>query len=419
MAEKRRGREFLTDRQARSLPAGMHADGGGLYLVVKEPGGPKAWRGWVHRYTAPTGKRRERGLGAYPDVPLAAARDKAAEGRAMLAEGRDPLDAERAEAPALATFGAVAERYIAGRESGWRNAKHAAQWRMTLAVYCADFARLPVADVEVAHVDAALRPLWLSKPETARRLRARIALVLDYASVTGLRPPGVNPARSVVAGLPKQAKKAPRHHPAPDFAEARALWLALVASPDPVALAVRFQMLTAARPGEVRRARWSEIAAAIETGRPAWVVPAERMKSSREHRVPLSRAAVEVLQLASAAAENVYRGTQTVPPDALIFRTVTGRGLNENSARNLVRELVPGKTAHGMRSTFRDWCEEHDVGGRVAEAALAHVVRDATERAYQRSDLFKKRADLMDRWAAYLTNSTAAGGTGKKRRGTV
>jgi len=408
MAEKRRGREFLTDRQVRSLPAGMHADGGGLYLLVKEPGGPKAWRGWIHRYTAPAGKRRERGLGAYPDTSLAAARDKAAGGRAVLRDGRDPIDAERVEAPALVAFGAVAERYIAGRESGWRNAKHAAQWRMTLSVYCSAFAKLPVAEVDVGHVDAALRPVWLTKPETARRLRARIALVIDYASVTGLRMPGVNPARSVVAGLPKQARNAPRHHPAPDFAEARALWDALAASADPVALAVRFQMLTAARPGEVRRARWSEIADAIETGRPAWIVPAERMKSNREHRVPLSRAASKVLDLAAARIE---RHT-----DGLIFRTTTGRALHENSARDLVHSLCAGKTAHGLRSTFRDWCEEHDVGGRVAEAALAHVVRDATERAYQRSDLFMKRADLMERWAAFVTNSTAAGGTGKALR---
>ena len=412
--QKRRGREFLTDRQVRTLPPGMHADGGQLYLVVKEPGGPKAWRGWAHRYTAPNGKRRERGLGSYPDVTLQQARAKAAEGRALLREGRDPLDAAKAATPALQTFAAVAERYIVGREGvpgqkgGWKNAKHAAQWRMTLTRYCADFARLPVAEVDVAHVDAALRPLWLTKPETARRLRARIALVLEYSVVMGLRQPGVNPARSIIAGLPKQPRKAPRHHPAPDFAEGRTLWKALTESADPVALAVAFQMLTAARPGEVRRARWSEISTAIETKRPVWIIPAERMKAGREHRVPLSAAAVAVLDRAAKRAGR--------DPDALIFRTVRDLPLHENSARDLVRDLVPGKTAHGLRSTFRDWCEEHDVGGRVAEAALAHVVRDATERAYQRSDLFAKRADLMDRWAAYLTKFTAAGGTGKKRR---
>lgn len=400
MAKRAKGLHRLTERTVRTAAPGVHGDGGGLWLTVK--GGPTGSRSWIHRYTAPSGKRRERGLGPFPVVGLAEARRLAAEGRALLQAGRDPLDVTRPTGALDARFAAVAERYIGKREAGWRNAKHGAQWRMTLTRYCAAFAEVHVAEVGLGHVDDALRPLWLAKPETARRLRARIALVLDFATAEGLRPEALaNPARIVVATLPRQNKAQARHHPAVPVAEVPALWDALCASADPVALAVRFQLLTAARPGEVRRARWSEIA--LVDGVPAWVVPAARMKAGREHRAPLSPAAVAVLELIAPADQR--------DPDALIFATATGRPLHENSARDLVRELVPGMTAHGLRSSFRDWSEEHDVGGRLAEAALAHVVKDATERAYQRSDLFARRATLMDRWSAYVTSNPQGAGS--------
>jgi integrase len=386
-----------------TLPAGTHGDGAGLYLLVKEPGGPTAGRYWIHRYVAPDGRRRERGLGNAREVSLADARAAVDAGRALLARGVDPLEVGAHKSAESDAFGEVALRYIEGRADGWRNAKHAAQWRSTIATYCAPFLAKRVGLVSIDDVDAALRPIWRDKPETARRLRARIAAVLDYAVTRGLRPAGENPARVIHKALPSQGARTKEHRAAIAFAAAPDLWQRLTACTDPVARAVAFQLLTAARPGEVRRATWSEIRTAPETGaRLCWIVPADRMKAGREHRVPLAPAAVAILD---AIAEPENR-----EPEAIIFRTAWDRPLHENSARNLLMGLAPETSAHGLRSTFRDWCEEHDLGGRAAEFALAHVVKDATERAYQRSDLLAKRAGLMDRWSDYCT--TAAGGTG-------
>lgn len=399
MAGKRTGRNWLSARQVATLPPGTHGDGAGLYLLVKEPGGKDAGRYWLQRYVAPDGRRRERGLGSAREVSLADARAKVDAGRALLARGIDPLEAGAPEAKEPDTFGEVAAKYIDGRADGWRNAKHAGQWRMTVDVYCAPFIAKPVGLVSIDDIDRALRPIWLAKPETARRLRARIAAILDYAVTRKLREPGDNPARVVHKALPQQGAKTKKHRAAIPFADLPALWAKLAASSDPVARAVRFQILTAARPGEVRRATWGEITTAPETGdRPVWIVPAERMKAGREHRVPLSPAAIAILD---AIAKHEDRD-----PAALIFRTAQDKPLHENSARNLTQELAPAMTAHGFRSTFRDWSEEHDIGGRATEFALAHVVKDATERAYQRSDLLAKRADLMDRWCAYCLSAT-------------
>lgn len=404
MGKRAIGRLSAKAVEALTAP-GHYADGGGLYLAVAAGGS----RSWVLRYQR-QGRRREMGLGGYPSVSLKAARARAADARAVLAAGGDPLaeraaaEAERraktAAAVAAPTFRAAADAYIAAHEAGWRNAKHRQQWAATLATYAFPaFGALPVADVALPHVLAALEPIWRAKPETASRLRGRIESILDFAAVRGWRT-GDNPARwkgNLAALLPAKAKVRPVvHHPAMRWQDVPAFVADLAGREGVAALALHFLILTAARTGEALRARWGEFDVAEGT----WTVPAARMKAGKEHRVPLSPAALAMLERMAAArtGDFVFPGAKA------------GQPLSSMALAMALRRMGRGDiTPHGFRSSFRDWAGETTAHPREAiEHALAHQLRDKAEAAYARGDLFTKRRRLMADWAAFVASPPAA-----------
>ena len=368
----------------------------GLALQVTESGA----RSWVLRLSV-GGRQREMGLGSFPSVPLAEAREKARAHRAMVDQGADPISERRAAKSAAAadrdsqqSFATVAAQYIAQHAKSWKNAKHGAQWASTLRTYAEPvIGSLLVRDVTTVHVIKVLEPIWTAKTETARRIRSRMELILDFAAARGLRE-GPNPARwrgNLDAALPKPGRIAKvRHHAAVAVDEIGAFMTRLRAQSGMGAKALEFAVLTAARSGEVRGAVWSELdlAAAL------WTVPAERMKSGREHRVPLSKPALTLL-----------RDLPTGAPDDLVFPGLRGP-LSDMSLTAVLRRMKVDATAHGFRSTFRDWCSEHtNHSSEVAEMALAHAVGDKVEAAYRRGDLFEKRVHLMNDWATFLGSS--------------
>ena len=368
----------------------------GLALQVTESGA----RSWVLRLSV-GGRQREMGLGSFPSVPLAEAREKARAHRAMVDQGADPISERRAAKSAAAadrdsqqSFATVAAQYIAQHAKSWKNAKHGAQWASTLRTYAEPvIGSLLVRDVTTVHVIKVLEPIWTAKTETARRIRSRMELILDFAAARGLRE-GPNPARwrgNLDAALPKPGRIAKvRHHAAVAVDEIGAFMTCLRAQSGMGAKALEFAVLTAARSGEVRGAVWSELdlAAAL------WTVPAERMKSGREHRVPLSKPALTLL-----------RDLPTGAPDDLVFPGLRGP-LSDMSLTAVLRRMKVDATAHGFRSTFRDWCSEHtNHSSEVAEMALAHAVGDKVEAAYRRGDLFEKRVHLMNDWATFLGSS--------------
>jgi integrase len=383
---------------------GHYGDGGGLWLQVS----PTGTKSWVFRYRA-HGRVREMGLGSLIALPLADARQAAAECRKQRAAGIDPIEARKAErararlaeARAL-TFKACAEACIAAHAAGWRNAKHAKQWGATLAAYAFPaFGDLPVADVDTGLVVKALEAIWREKPETASRVRQRIERVLDWATVRGFRQ-GANPARwkgHLDTLLPARAKLRPvEHHAALPWAEVPAFVADLRSREALAARAVEFAILTAARTGEVLGARWAEFD--LQAG--TWTVPAERMKAGREHRVPLSREALAILSLLKGTSDGEY-----VFPGGRRGRPLSGMAL-----LMLLRRMGRGDlTAHGFRSSFRDWAAERTNYPRaVAEAALAHRLKDKTEAAYARSDLFERRRRLMADWARFCHGGAAKAG---------
>jgi len=340
------------------------------------------------------------GLGAYGrgtgGVSLSVAREKADEIRAILARGGDPMAeraAQRARA-ARATFGEVADALLDSMESGWRNPKHRAQWKMTLGdSYCASLRKLAVADVTTDDILAVLKPIWATKAETASRLRGRIEKVLDRAKAKGHRT-GENPARwkgHLDHLLPARQKLQRGHHAAMPYADVPAFMERLAQSNGTGARALEFTILTAARSGEVVGARWDEIDFAAKV----WTVPASRMKAGREHRVPLSDAALDVLERMQreAVGEYVFAGQSARKPVSAAAMTKTMKLLKADAY-----------TVHGFRSAFRDWAAEETTHPReVAEAALAHVIGDTTERAYRRGDALEKRRRLMADWAQYTS----------------
>lgn len=379
---------------------GMHPDGGGLYLQIA----PSGARSWIFRFRM-HGGRRDMGLGSASVVTLAEAREKADAARRAAAAGIDPIGArERAEAELVAvragTFRALALALVEAKEGGWRNAKHKAQWRATLEAYA--FPTLGdkvVGEIGVGDVEAVLRPIWLAKPETARRVRQRIGAVLDYAIARGARR-DANPARPEILRhvLPRQ-KAAPKHHAALPYADVAAFMRALSTREAVAARALEFAILTAARSGEVRGAKWREIDMAARV----WVVPSDRIKAGREHRVPLSGRAIEIL--AGMAAHPGAVGGQP-DPDAFVFPGASKSGaLSENALTELLDRMGRSDiTAHGFRSTFRDWAAERTNFAReIAEKALAHIVGNEAERAYQRGDLLEKRRAMMEAWSAFCS----------------
>lgn len=386
----------LSPAAVKHAKAGMHADGGGLWLQVTAGEGSKLRRSWIFRFGA-GGRERKMGLGSLDTVSLSEAREKATECRRLRVQGIDPIeqrDADRAQQRAAAvkslTFDRAVDRYITAHQAGWRNTKHAAQWRNTLKAYAAPvFGALPVQAVDVTLVMKVLDPIWTTKPETASRVRGRIESVLDWAAARGLRK-GENPARwrgHLDKLLPARGKvRRVRHHPALPYAEIGDFMTDLRAQQGVAARALEFTILTASRTGEVIGARWEEFDFKART----WIVPGERMKSGREHRVPLSGPAVAILQGLHATRS----GDHAFPGDR------KGKPLSSMAMLMLLRRMGRGGlTVHGFRSTFRDWCAESTSFPReVAEAALAHVLSDKTEAAYQRGDLFEKRRRLMGAW---------------------
>lgn len=370
------------------LAPGRHADGGGLYLSVGKTGK----RSWVFLYRW-NGRLREMGLGSVSAVPLAKARMKAAAAREMLADGRSPLEVKR-EAQAVPTFGELADKLIADLGEQWRNDKHRAQWKSSLLNDAAPLRGLRVDRVTTDDVVATLQPIWSSKPETASRLRGRIERVLDAAKARGHRD-GENPARwrgHLDHLLPKRQRLTRGHHAALRFDAVPDFVSKLRGREATAALALEFVILTAARSGEVRGATWSE----FDLEAKLWTVPAARMKAGREHRVPLSARALEIL----AKVRPLANGR----PDAVVFPAASGKRLSDAAFSALLKRMGVGGelTPHGFRSSFRDWAGEVSSFPReVAEQALAHVVGDATERAYRRGDALSKRAVLMEAWASY------------------
>jgi integrase len=385
---------------------GRHSDGGGLYLFLSEDGR----RRWIFMYTR-NGKRTEIGLGAAGKhaVTLAEARTRAAECRAMLDRGIDPkAERERrqaeeaATARSVVTFGAFADDLIDSIKAGFRNAKHEYQWRQTLGdSYCAEIRNKPVDQIGTEDVLRVLRPHWSDKQETASRLRGRIERVLDAAKAKGLRT-GENPARwrgHLDTLLSKRQKLKRGHQPAMPFDQVPAFVSRLRGRNATSALALEFLILTAARSGEVCGATWAEID--LKAG--IWTVPAARMKAGKEHRVPLTRRADEILRLVLAL--NVDND-----PAAFVFPGGrAGRPLSNMAFSQLLERMgETGFVPHGFRSSFRDWAGECTPYPReVAEAALAHLVGDSVERAYRRGDALEKRRGLMRDWAAFIEGKPA------------
>ncbi|HEV2561092.1 MAG TPA: integrase arm-type DNA-binding domain-containing protein [Rhizomicrobium sp.] len=382
-----------------SRKVGLYSDGRGLCLRVSSP----TARSWVFRYML-LGKAREMGLGPYPDISLAEARVIAAEARKLKAQGKDPIAAreavraqERAEAARSKTFRDCAEAYIAARKNGWKNAKHAAQWSATLETYAMPLiGSLSVQSVDGAMVHKVLEPIWSKKPETAGRLRGRIEAVLDWATACHYRQ-GENPARwkgHIENMFPSRSKvRKVQHHAALPYSEIGAFMSALEAQEGLGALALRFAILTAARTGEVIEAKWSE----IDFSKEVWTVPGDRMKGDREHRVPLTKAVLDILRQRRKAAD----GSEFVFPGAKPGKALSNMAMLE-TLRRMGRDDI---TVHGFRSSFKDWAAEcTSYPGEVSEAALAHAVGDKVEAAYRRGDLFEKRRKLMNAWATYCAN---------------
>jgi integrase len=388
---------------------GLHFVGGvpGLALRIAPP--PKSKEGeapdsmhvrsrsWILR-VAIGGKRRDMGLGAYPSVSLADARAKAREARETIRRGKDPISEQqaalrelRAAVASTMTFRECADAYITAHGAGWRNVKHGQQWRNTLREYVYPIVGdLDVRAVVLPHVMSILEPIWREKTETASRVRGRLESVLDWATARGYRT-GENPARwrgHLDKLLPSRTKVArPKHHEALGIHEVGAFVTGLREIDGMGARALEFAILTAGRSGEVRGALWSE----IDLHAKVWTVPSDRMKAGREHRVPLSDVACEMLRALPRFAG----------PD-LVFPAPSGGTLSDMTLSAVLRRMGVSATVHGFRSTFRDWCAERtNYPHEVAEMALAHTVGNKVEAAYRRGDLFDKRRRMMDDWAQF------------------
>ena len=398
MAEKNKK---LTDMACRRAGAGYLGDGSGLYLQTTAAGA----KSWIFRYQL-NKRPREMGLGSFSTFSLAEARERARRQRQLLADGLDPIETRKEgriaaileQAKAL-TFDECAQRYIESHRSGWRNEKHAEQWASTLRTYASPmFGALPVQSVDTAMVMRALGDLWKTKTETASRVRGRVEVVLDWAKVRGYRD-GENPARwrgHLDKLLPKRSKvKKVQHHPALPYAELPAFVHALQAQEGVAARALELLILTAARSGEVIGAKWQE----FDLDGATWTVPAERMKAGRPHEVPLPLRALEILRVQREYSdrEYVFPGRQPRAP------------LSNMAMLALLKRMErTDLTAHGFRSTFRDWVADRtNYSGEVAEMALAHVVSNRVEAAYRRGTMKEKRRQLLADWAAFCASAQA------------
>jgi integrase len=391
------GIHLLSDLKIRRLKQrGMYNDGGGLYLQVRS----EHAKSWVFRYET-GGRQRYIGLGAFHTVSLAEARDKALEARKLRLDGRDPLEHKRAQRAAIAaetakamTFAEAADKYIASHSAGWRSAIHSRQWRQSLDDHVLPgIGSQPVGAIDTTLVLKVLEPIWTAKPETASRVRGRIEAVLDWAKARGCRA-GENPAKwrgHLDQLLPSRSKvRAVAHYAALPYQEIGAFMAALRQRDSIAAASLELTILTAARSNEMIGARWDEIDGRV------WTVPAARMKAGKEHRVPLSDAALAALDRLRA-----FRKDEHVIPRPFTKNYLLG------VVRGMGRDDV---SVHGFRSTFRDWAaEQTSFPNHVVEQALAHAIGDKVEAAYRRGDLFEKRGRLMDAWAAYCARPEAKG----------
>ena len=382
----------------------------GLHFVGVVPGLAMQVRGnsksWILRVRI-VGKTRDIGLGGYPDVTLALAREKARALREQIRQGVDPLEERRAQRAALemaqgmrVTFSEAARAFIATKKHEWNNAKSAQQWENTIQTYAVPvIGDMYLNEIELGHVLKVLEPIWMTKTETASRLRGRIESILDWAKVHRYRE-GENPARwkgNLDKVLPKPGKtKQTKHHAALPYDELGPFMERLRERSGMAALALQFCILTAARSGEVRGATWSE----INLSTSEWIIPAERMKAGKEHTVPLSPQALKILKA-------VPRGGQA----EILFKAKRGGTLSDMTLSAVLRRMGVAVTVHGFRSTFRDWAGELSSFPReVIEHALAHQLQDKAEAAYARSTLVPKRKRLMESWGSYCTRDCSTVG---------
>ncbi len=369
---------------------GRYQDGDGLMLEVGDSGTKR----WTLRLQV-SGKRRDFGLGSFRDVPLAQARENAAALRKQVLAGIDPVAEKKRQREPVPTFAAAARRVHDEHKLGWKNGKHQAQWIATLENYAFPaLGDLTIDQIEGPAVRDVLATIWLDKPETARRVRQRIGTVLDWAYAKGFRATEA-PMRSLGKGLPRQPRKGERHHAALPYTQVPAFFAELRRRESMGRLALEAALLTAARSGEVRGATWHEVNMEART----WTVPAERMKTGKPHVVPLSEPALDLFRraqpFAQAESDLVFPGMRS------------GKPLSDMTLLKVLRDMDARVTVHGFRSSFRDWvAETTDTPGEVAEAALAHTVPSAVERAYKRTDFLAKRRTLMDAWGAYCLSPT-------------
>jgi integrase len=413
----RQGNKLTAAAVRNATKPGLYGDGHGLYLQVSRFG----TKAWLFRYMI-DGVARKMGLGAVHTISLADARKRASEARIAVHDGIDPINARksararaRLEAAKAITFKECADRYIATHRDGWKNSKHADQWISTFAETSRGSRRFPAAtaainDLPVSAIDTGLvlkvlEPIWAKTPETASRIRGRIESVLDWAKVREYRA-GDNPARwdgHLKEALPGRKASDVQHHPALPYQELPAMLAELRAKAGVSARALEFTILTAARTGETIGARWEE----FDLSTKLWTVPAARMKGGRDHRVPLSDRAAEILAALPRDSEFVFPGGRPTRP------------LSNMAMLELVRGMRGmGATVHGFRSTFRDWCAETTAyPNEMCEIALAHAVSDKTEAAYRRGDMMVKRRKLMAEWAAYCETPITRSGNVSPIRG--
>jgi integrase len=376
---------------------GWYPDGNGLYLQVSKSGS----KSWVYRYQV-DGKQKWHGLGSYTkENSLQVARSSALKCKQLRRDGIDPIDHKnqikidsRLATRSAITFKECAEQFIKSHREGWKNQKHASQWENTLDTYAYPLiGDLPVQAIDGDLVMRVLEPIWFTKTETASRVRQRIENILDWATVKEYRQ-GDNPALwrgRLDKLLPKRTKvQKPKHFPAMDYRDLPDYFATLRSKKTIASNALAFTILTATRNGEARSASYSE----IDERSNIWIIPASRMKAEREHRIPLSDEAIAII----TEMKDYKR-----PADDFVFTGLRpGRAISEAALLKLVKETHPNLTVHGFRSSFRDWCAEQTSFTReVAEAALAHSLKDKTEAAYQRGDLFEKRRSLMNDWTVY------------------
>jgi integrase len=394
----------LTARQAATLGPGKHNDGNGLWLAVSKTGSRK----WFLRITV-DGKRREMGLGSLADVSLKEAREKAAQARSQAAQGVDPVEARHQVELKVPTFTQVAASYIRAHRRSWQNPKHQRQWVSTLKTYARPIVgNIPIDQVGTEHVLKILTPIWTAKTETAKRVQGRVENILDYAAARKWRDTS-NPARwrghlDKLLPSPMKVKRqqnggVARHQPALDYRLVPEFMVELRKLGSISAWALEFAILNASRTSEVIKAQWSE----IDMERAQWVIPAQRMKARREHRVPLSDAAMAVLAAVPRVDGNphVFPGRRDKPLSSMaMLQCLRGLGHGVGGDKS-------DATVHGFRSSFRDWAGEvATFPSNVAEAALAHVIGDKTEAAYARGDLFEKRRRLMEQWSTWCARGS-------------